>query len=220
MDFSTKNTVIFDVDGVLVDSEPLSCGALQQILAEELNIQTGENFSPVLGTSNRTAILYYLNENGLTISEEEILKIAIKKEQRYIKLANQHLKTFPFCEEFIQELKRSNINTAIASSGSLRKIRFSLEKTGLLRYFENINSAQEVKQGKPAPDLFQLAMNRLGIESDECVVIEDSLLGVQAAKAAGIDTLGFIGSFTKEELIAEGAIPFPSYKELIDIFKT
>lgn len=219
MDLSHKNTIIFDVDGVLVDSEPLSCGALSQILEEEHGIITGNDFSRVLGTSNSYAIKYYLDQSNISHDVKKIDNLVRLKEDRYQMLADRQLVSFQDCENFIKLVLNLNFRVAVASSGSLEKIRFSLSKVNLISYFDHINSSSEVVHGKPAPDLFQLAMKRLDVIAEKCIVIEDSLLGIQSAKAAGIDVLGFIGSFDRESIERTGTTAFDSYTELIKLFK-
>ncbi len=218
MDISSKSTVIFDVDGVLVNSETLSCGALQQILNEEHHVDMGNDFSEVLGTSNSYAIKYYLDKFKREYDNREIERLVDLKQIRYTELAERSLDTFEYCKEFIELLISRDYRITVASSGSISKIKFSLAKTGLLHYFDTINSSEEVENGKPAPDLFLLAMQRFNVNADECIVIEDSLLGIKAAQNAGIDTLGFVGSFSREAIENTGASVFENYKELIDMF--
>lgn len=219
MDLSDKNTVIFDVDGVLVDSEPLSCGALSQILEEEHGIVTGNDFSKVLGTSNSYAFKYYLDQSKVSYDETKIQSLVQLKEDRYKLLADQQLVSFHDCENFIRLVLKLGFRIAVASSGSLEKIQFSLTKVNLISYFDHFNSASEVVHGKPAPDLFELAMKRLGVDPEKCIVIEDSLLGIQSAQAAGIDVLGFVGSFDRESIEGAGIAAFDNYTELIQFFK-
>ena len=218
MDLRDKDTIIFDVDGVLVDSEKLSCGALSKILEEECGVFTGDDYSQVLGTSNSYAVKYYLDLAKFTYNDLMIEKLVNLKQVRYQKLADKQLTSFHNCEYFIKLALKYNYKIAVASSGSLEKIKFSLSKVNLISYFKFINSSSEVTHGKPAPDLFNLTMDRLGVVAEDCVVIEDSLLGIQAALAAGIEVLGFVGSFDRESIEKSGATAFESYTELINLF--
>ena len=217
---SIISTIIFDVDGVLVDSEPLSCGALNQILNEEMEIDIGIDYSEVIGTSNKDAVKFYLNKFGKTISDDQVMDLVDKKQLRYVKLAQRSLESFDNCELFISKLQKRDYRIAVASSGSLDKIRFSLDKVGLLKYFESLSSSEEVNKGKPAPDLFQLAINRQDASPENCLVIEDSMYGIEAGKASGAFVVGFSGSFSKVQLLDSGAdFVVESYSELIDLFK-
>lgn len=219
-DISEISTIIFDVDGVLVDSEPLSCGALNQILSEEMDIDIGIDYSEVIGTSNKDAIKFYLNKLGKTVSDDRVMELVDKKQDRYIELAKESLESFDNCELFLDKLCKRNYKIAVASSGSLEKISFSLSKVGLLKYFKSLSSSQEVGKGKPAPDLFQLAINRQDARPENCLVIEDSIFGIEAGKASGAYVVGFSGSFSKDQLLETGAdLVVESYSELIEIFK-
>ena len=219
LDISKISTIIFDVDGVLVDSESLSCGALNQILVEEIDIDIGIDYSEVIGTSNKDAIKFYLNKFGKELSNDEVMDLVDKKQLRYIELAKQSLTSFDNCELFISKLRDRNYKVAVASSGSIEKIKFSLGKVGLIHYFESLSSSEEVRNGKPAPDLFQLAINRQDAKPENCLVIEDSIFGIRAGKASGAYVAGFIGSFSKEQLLETCAdLVVQSYSELIELF--
>ncbi len=214
------STIIFDVDGVLVDSEHLSCGALNQILSEEIDINIGADYSEVIGTSNKDAIKFYLNKFNKSSSNDLVMDLVDKKQERYIELATKSLQSFENCELFIRKLVNSNYKVAIASSGSLEKIEFSLKRVGLLKYFNSLSSSQEVSIGKPAPDLFLLAINRQHARPENCLVIEDSIFGIEAGKASGAYVVGFVGSFTKAQLLGAGAdLVVESYSDLIELFQ-
>lgn len=219
-DISEISAIIFDVDGVLVDSEALSCGALNQILKEEMDIDIGIDYSEVIGTSNKDAIKFYLNKFEKPITNEVVVDLIEKKQKRYTELVQEGLQTFDNCELFINKLVDWNYKIAVASSGSLDKIKFSLNKVGLLQYFGSLSSSQEVINGKPAPDLFLLAIKRQDVKPKNCLVIEDSLFGIKAGKASGAYVAGFVGSFTKELLLKAGAdLVVDSYSELIELFQ-
>lgn len=180
--------VIFDCDGVLVDSEYIAC----KIEAAELTrmgyaISTEDNIRRFAGKSQKTIMETVEKALGRKLPEgfdgelqEKIIK-ALASELQAIPGMAQALETIPA--------------KCIASSGSMEKIANSLKTTGLDRYFQptHIFSATMVKNGKPAPDLFLYAAAQMGYGPEDCVVIEDSLYGVQAGKAAGMRVLGFTG---------------------------
>ncbi len=116
-------------------------------------------------------------------------------------------------------LDRLAVPSCVASSGSHQKVRFTLGLTGLLDRFEGrMYSATEVVHGKPAPDLFQLAAERSGVAADRCVVVEDSRSGVEAARAAGMRSLGFAGGLTPAAwLEGAGTVVFHDMDELPDL---
>lgn len=207
--------VIFDCDGVLVDSEDMSCHALNVVFQNEFGIDIGANYSDVIGTSLKFSLQYYLDKFHLFTSDLQYL--ANLKETAYYELAKNRLSSFPNCEEFIQLLLQHGYLISVASSGSRKKINFSLDSVNLSKYFSIITSTVEVNHGKPAPDLFFLAASKLNVDPSSCLVIEDSVNGVRSAKKAGMHVAGFPGTFQKDLLIKEGAIYIENgYSELIE----
>ena len=105
-------------------------------------------------------------------------------------------------------------------AGNHEKIDFSLRKVNLKSYFNQISSASEVKEGKPAPDLFLLAANKLGLPPNNCLVIEDSINGIIAAQKAGMGVVAFPGSFAKDKLMeTKPSYVTDGYSDLLEIFK-
>jgi HAD superfamily hydrolase (TIGR01509 family) len=199
--------VIFDCDGVLVDSEPIA----NRVLAEAL---TGIGV-PMTAEQSTTA---FMGRSWSVVVEvvEERLGRAVPAELRPRYLD----RVFAAFERELQPvpgiaaaLDRIALPWCVASSSSHEKMRFTLGHTGLLERFEGrLFSATEVTQGKPAPDLFLYAAARMGWAPEECAVVEDSPAGVQAALAAGMTALGYAGR-TDPALLA-GARIFTRMAEL------
>ena len=190
------DAIIFDCDGVLVDSEKFSCRALNFIFAQEFGIDIGSDYSPVIGKRLFDSLSYYLKKHNLPLSS--ISTLMKKKDKIYQNLASNNLSTFPGCIDFLQEAKNTGYSLAVASSGSFEKINFSLYEVGITNFFDVITSAEEVSKGKPEPDVFLLTAERLGFSPKKCLVIEDSVTGAIAAKSANMAILGFPGTFNKE----------------------
>ena len=179
--------LIFDCDGVLVDSEILSNRAGVELLAElGLEISLEDHIDRFVGRSaadvekELTALL------GRPLPENySQLKI-----QRTAELFERELQAITGIHEALENLPGPR---CVASGSHLTRIQQSLRLTGLTPYFEHIFSIDQVKRGKPAPDLFLLAAETLGYAPSDCLVIEDSMTGVQAAKSAGMRVLGFTG---------------------------
>ena len=213
--FTGIQAVIFDCDGVLVDSEEMSCYALNIVFQNEFGIDIGTNYSDIIGTSLKFSLQYYLDKFHLSTSD--IQHLAELKEKAYYEMATNRLSSFPHCEEFIQLLLQNDFLLCVASSGSLKKIHFSLDTVSLSKYFSIIISAVEVRHGKPAPDLYYLAARKLNVDPSSCLVIEDSVNGICAARKAGMSVAAFPGTFQKDLLIKEGAIFIKNgYSELIE----
>jgi HAD superfamily hydrolase (TIGR01509 family) len=187
----TIQLVIFDSDGVLVDSEPIA----SRVLAETL---TDFGFA----TSSRDAIDRY---TGISL-KAVLAKIEAELDrplpagflatlrQRDVAAFQAELQPMPGVVETLETLDRLNLAKCVASSGTVDKLRVTLGVSGLSRYFEpHIFSAEMVESSKPAPDLFLYAAQRMGVRPEACVVIEDSVPGIEAAQAAGMRSFGFIG---------------------------
>lgn len=194
--------VIFDCDGVLVDSEPVSCLASALALTEKgFKTNVEEIKAKMIGKSVKEMLGYFEARDGIHADLNE-LNQAIEK--HYFRLA-ESLKPMPGIDGLLEQLFNRGIPLAVASSGSYQKIAFSLEKTNLRKYFTVICSTVDVPKGKPEPDLFLYAAQKLGFRPENCMVVEDSIYGVSAGKKAGMYTLGYASSFPREILTQTGA---------------
>jgi len=218
INFSEKRAFIFDNDGVIVNSEPLSCAALHDLLLEQYNIEIGTDFSAVIGTSDQYAIDYYLEDHGITDSPN-YSQLSQRKMEIYFDTAAGRLQPFAGFHRLLTYLQK-HYQLAVASSGNHDKIKFSLEEVDASKYFPIICSATEVEHGKPHPDLFEFTAECLAIPEQDCVVIEDSTKGIQGAKRAGMAAIGFTSSFSAEMLLNAGAdLTVESLDELYTIIK-
>jgi HAD superfamily hydrolase (TIGR01509 family) len=179
--------VIFDCDGVLVDSEVLSCQCLVELLRrQEVALDLETAFTHFLGRSSVAIVDHYL---GLGLSLPVDFGAALQASIR--DAFARSLTAIPDVEKLLRHL---DIAYCLASSSDLERINFSLAVTGLRGFFEGrVFSAEMVPEGKPAPDLFLYAAARMGARPERTLVIEDSVSGVQAAKAAGMRVWGFVG---------------------------
>lgn len=192
--------IIFDCDGVIVDSEPLSCRASMLVLAEHGVRLSMDEMRAFVGRSN-TQMIEELNRRfGAALPED----LGAACEERYKQLAKD-LRAMPGIAQVLKELKGRGIPTAVASSGDHDKIRFSLDRVGLTADFDSFSSAVEVVHGKPAPDVFLLASDRLNVPPRWCLVVEDSIYGITGAKRAGMTAAGLTSSHPAEALNGAGA---------------
>ena len=214
LDLEKYKAIIFDNDGVLVDSEYLSCYALNVLFDNFFGVDIGKDYSRVLGTSDRYAIKYYLKKHS--INKFDLENLILEKGKIYFRIAKDKLKAFPYLERLLLKLK-DHMKLAVASSGSHEKIKFSLDQIKYRNYFDYIFSTEDVSKGKPNPDLFLHTAKVMNLKVGECVVIEDSINGIKEAKSANMDVIGFTSSFSQEELKGAGAdIVIRSFKELLD----
>lgn len=187
MDPGGPDLIIFDCDGVLVDSELLSCRCLSEVLADfgfELDVE--QALELFLGRST-AAIGEYYRGRGQILPDDFLSRL----KSRVLETFAGALQPIAGVGAVLSDLKTLG---CVASSSDLDRVALSLEVTGLAPHFETrIYTAQMVRHGKPAPDLFLHAAEKMGAAPARTLVIEDSVSGVQAGKAAGMTVWGFIG---------------------------
>ena len=179
--------IIFDCDGVLVDSEVLSCRCLSEVLAGYgINLNLDEALNLFLGRSS-TAVLDHYQALGRSIPAQfyDELRIGVRA---------AFLSALCPIDGVRSVLEGLEVPYCVASSSDLDRVSFSLSLTGLAPHFgTRLYSAQMVERGKPAPDLFLYAAERMQANSRRTLVVEDSVSGITAAKAAGMTAWGFVG---------------------------
>jgi HAD superfamily hydrolase (TIGR01509 family) len=201
--------VIFDCDGVLVDSEPIS----NRLLAEHLTAAgfpttTDESLERYMGGSFASMLDDLRERFGRDVPDG----FSDRYHADLYATFDAELEAVAGIEAVLDGL---DIPTCVASSGAPERIRRVLRRAGLLERFEGrIFSAVEVERGKPAPDLFLHAASRMRADPGRCVVVEDSPKGVEAAVAAGMTVLGYAGRTPSEWLAREGVVVFGSMPEL------
>ncbi len=177
-------SVIFDLDGTLVDSEPNYYEAGRRTLAEygvpDFSWAEHERY---VGISTRETITDWRERYGLRAGLEELLAV---KNRRYLELARTSTRVYPEMRAFVELLADEGVPMAVASGSSPEAIGAVLAGTGLDAYLRTVVSADEVAHGKPAPDVFLEAARRLGADPGDCVVLEDAAPGALAAHAAGM----------------------------------
>ena len=205
--------VIFDCDGVLVDSEPAANRVLAEVLsAEGLPTTREDSMRLYMGRSWASCMALASERLGRELDSGAL-------EARYrsgVRAAwEQELRPVPGIEA---ALDRIALPSCVASSGDHERMRFTLGRTGLLPRFEGrIFSATEVEHGKPAPDLFLHAARSMGFDPATTVVVEDTVPGATAGRAAGMRVLGYAGHTPAEDLAAAGAEPFDDMRRLPDL---
>jgi HAD superfamily hydrolase (TIGR01509 family) len=191
--------VIFDCDGVLVDSEHLCHGVIHAMLAEEgVEISYEETITRFIGTSN-PGLLAGVAELCGVVPVDFLERFRARTNAAF----SESLAAVPGVDAVVAAMR---VPFCVASNGRLAKMRLTLGKTGLLRHFEGrMFSAEEVARPKPAPDLHLHAADSLGVRPGDCIVIEDTTTGVMAAKAAGMRAFAFAAMTPVHRLQEAGA---------------
>jgi HAD superfamily hydrolase (TIGR01509 family) len=185
--------VIFDNDGVLVDSEPLSNKAMQ-ITACEMGARVSLEwcYNNLVGLRNADIIAAIKRQSGVDFDATDYARCY---EKHFKILMEGRLKAARGAKRALLGLKKRRLKYCAASSAPERFTLHKFNLTGLRKYFDgaSVFSGEDVKHGKPAPDLFLLAARKMGVRPSECAVVEDSLVGVRAGRAAGMRVIGFLG---------------------------
>ncbi|MFD4482045.1 MULTISPECIES: HAD family hydrolase [unclassified Streptomyces] len=207
--------VIFDNDGVLVDSEPLSNTILAAYLTELGHPTTYEDsLRDYMGAAVHRVHDLVLERSGQRLPED----FDVTFHGRVFAAFERELEPVAGAVDVLEKLAAGGVPYCLASSGSHERIRVGHRRTGLDRWFddERIFSSEDVGRGKPAPDLFLYAAERMGVAPEKCVVVEDSPLGVKAAVAAGMDVYGFT-AMTPAERLSGATELFGDMGELADL---
>lgn len=204
--------MIFDCDGVLVDSEPIANRVLYEaLIALGLDCDAAETERATRGLSMASVLTWAEARLGRPLPDDFVERV----QARTFAAFRAGLEPVP---GVAAALERIPIPICVASSGEAEKIRLSLGLTGLLPRFEGrVFSATEVARGKPYPDLFLHAARVMGAESAACAVVEDSLPGVEAGRAAGMTVLAYADGRDAGPLGAAGARVFADMAELPDL---
>ncbi len=190
--------VIFDMDGVLVDSEAFICRAACQMFQELGQTVQPEDFTPFIGTGENRYLGGVAEKYRLVV---DIDRIKRRTYDIYLEIIQGELEPLPGVNAFIQRCRNLGKKLAVASSADRRKVIGNLNEIGLApELFDAVIVAEDVEHKKPAPDLFLLAAKRLQLPPEQCLVIEDAVSGVAAAKAAGARCLALTTSFDREAL--------------------
>jgi HAD superfamily hydrolase (TIGR01509 family) len=218
MTISTK-LIIFDMDGVLLDSEKLYLDMNQiffKTLGADISIEEHQTF---VGISATKMWSYIKGKFNLSQSVDELKNL--EKELKHKTLQETDIMPTDGVIEFLEFLKSNNYTITIASSGLKKNIDLILEKLGIGHYFDFIISGEQVAKGKPEPDIFLKVSAHYDKKPEDCIVIEDSTNGVTAAKAAGMFCVGYYNPNSGNQDLSRADVIIDSFKseELYGLFK-
>lgn len=196
--------VIFDMDGVLIDSEPIWKIVNFQVYGEFDIFMNDEIYQTVIGKTEDEVFKPFLKEKGYSGKElEDLNKKAIQKRRElFIKNAASKIKLFPKAREKIIKLNKNGYKLAIATSSFKELLDLIVDKFKIRKYFDVLYSAEDVVNGKPNPEIYIKTMNKLGVTPKETVIIEDSISGLKAAKSSGAFCIAVETTNPKEKLLS------------------
>ncbi len=181
--------VIFDMDGVLVDSEPLYYQANQNFLRSRGIELSREEYNEFVGISAPLMWESIKTRFGLKDSVEELVEAENKRLYRV--LEDEKLSSIEGIPELLEQIRKKGIYLSLASSSPIKVIKYITKQIGVAEYFDFVISGEEVVNGKPHPEIFLACTNRFKISPSQALVIEDSKNGIIAAKKAGMKAIGF-----------------------------
>ena len=218
MHFPDIKAFIFDMDGVLVDSENLY-KVIEKELFEEVGVKIDhEEHVAYQGCSNPVMWTLIKQKHGLPHSHSYLVE---KTEEKVIRYFNSlpAIEPMPGVTDLLHWLESRNIRLALASSSTIEVIRIILAKTGLERFFDIIADSTEAGAGKPDPAIFLLAQRKLAIPKEHCIIIEDSTNGIMAARAAGIFCIAFNGPGSEHQDQSDADWRINQFSEFIEKFE-
>lgn len=194
--------ILFDMDGVLIDSEPLILHAAISYFASIGVSVKKEDFTPFIGAGDRRFLCGVAEKYGLTIDFEE----AKKKLFSFYEDFAMEVGPLDGVHRFIANAKKAGLKVAVATSGAPAKVAINLKSIGLSESdFDLVVTGAMIKRNKPAPDIYQLAALAMGLPTEECLVMEDAINGIHAGKEAGCTVCGLTTTFTVTSLFDAGA---------------
>lgn len=189
--------VIFDMDGVIIDSNPFHKISLRQFCAQHgYHLSDEELLNKIYGRTNNDWIRNLFGD----LPKEKILDLGEEKEALFRELYKGEIKPLAGLEDFLKLLEVQKIAKAIGTSAPRSNVDFCLTSTRLEKYFDIILDQSDVEHGKPNPEIYLKVAKRIGFDPEQCIVFEDSLSGVEAAQRAGSKVVGVTTTHSHEEL--------------------
>lgn len=195
--FNAK-AVIFDLDGTLIDNNKYHLQTWKEYLKKiGKEISEEEYNAKVNGRTNKDVIQYIYDRQ---MDEEESLRYTLEKEAMYREIYKPHIQPVTGLISFLDALYCKNISMAIATSGIQPNIDFMFEQIPIKKYFKTVVNSAHIKKGKPDPEIYTKTASLLGIASENCLVFEDAVVGINSAKAAGMKVIAIATTHPKDEL--------------------
>lgn len=194
---------LFDMDGVLVDNTNFHINAWLQFSQRHGRPITKDQYlENINGRVSADAMAYVF---GRTVSDNELVTLTEEKEGIYREIYGPHLQPAPGLLPFLDALRASNVRLAVGTSAPVSNVLFTLDGLPLRPYFDAIVDASMIRRGKPDPEIYLIAAERVGIDPARCVVFEDAFAGIEAGLRAGMAVVALATTHTRDELTGTGA---------------
>jgi beta-phosphoglucomutase family hydrolase len=203
--------VIFDLDGVIVNSEDAHIEAEKQAFLKFGVAVSADELHTYAGATAKTMFTELIRKHQLKTTFQEMVKI---KEQSFFHLLDEDAEPAKGVTDLIHRLKKAKVRLAIASSSNRKWIEYILEKLQITSMFNCFMGAEDIRRGKPDPEIYLKVAHALGTKPQECVVIEDAERGIQAAKRAGMKTIGYKNPRSGNQDLSEADIVIDDFSTL------
>ena len=197
------DAVVFDMDGVLIDSGAHHRAAWRAMLQEVGIVPADDFWRFTIGRPAEEAVPLVL---GFDVSPDDAWRLAVRKRNHYVRLARRGVQPVPGVAEFVRRLAAAGIPCAVATSASSHDVYHLLAALGISQHFGAVVTADDVRFGKPDPEVYLRAARALRTPPARCVAFEDSIVGVHAARDAGMTVIGVTTTHPDEELTTAGAV--------------
>lgn len=192
--------VIFDMDGVIVDTNPHHRLAWREFYQRNGKTLSDDDFVQHVSGKHNTDIVAHLFANQ-PLTPDEVLRLGNEKEALFRELYRPGIRPVAGIVNFLKALKAAGIRTAVATSAPVENLDFVVDTLNIRHYFDALLNESMVSHPKPDPEIYQKAMVMLGVEPAESIIFEDSMTGIQAARASGASVIGIATTQSPEELL-------------------
>lgn len=205
---------VFDLDGVILDTEFFQWQGWIEVLKPFKIFLSKEKYLDYAGKAGSIVAEQLIKEYNLDIKKEVLLA---QKEKLVFEWFNkEYLRILPFAEDAIKFFVNKKIKTAIVSGGPRKETILKLERSGLRNLFEKIITGSDVSKGKPNPDIYTFAVNKLNLSAKDCVAFEDTEYGVSSAKSAGLICIAIPNEFSGKQNFLKADVVVHNLKEAVD----
>jgi beta-phosphoglucomutase len=204
---------IFDMDGTIADSEKIAQKVTREFFKKRGIVLTREEEKIMFGLNWKDLVREILNSRGQEYKQN--IKNTLK--ERYVRTMGKEVEALPGIHDLLKEISK-NLKIGLATNSRHREVDIIFNKLALNEYFHLKLARDQVKKGKPDPEIYLKSAEIFKVEPSECVVFEDSIIGLKAAKAAGMKTVAIINTYTRYELEQEAGLVIECYKD-IDLSK-
>lgn len=208
--------VIFDMDGTLVDSIPFHKKAWLTFLRNhEIHLDEDSFHAQNHGTIKEMMFRFF----GSTLTNTQLILFSEEKERIYREMCLPQIREVDGLTDFLESIFLQKVKIGLATMGDQNNIDFTLDSLGIRRFFHSTTGGHEVKKGKPDPEIYELALTKIGVKAKGCLAFEDSIGGVRSAISAGITVVGITTTHTREELLDFGCVrAIDSFSKLLTGF--